>query len=95
MCDVLSPSVLDAMQETAHSIFLSKMQDENIKIVYSGFGFVSLLIFLALCNVYQPIAAIAALTLTTIFMSLIWLLLIGLLFGIICFIIAIILGALS
>lgn len=68
------------------------MSEEN-NVWKGGLGVVGVLIFLMLCNAYQPNAQIATLTLTTIFMSIVWLTLIGFLIGIILFVIIAIAGA--
>lgn len=58
-------------------LFYSKMTQESSSWI-AGLGVMGTLIFLLLCNVYQPNAQIAALTLTTIFMSIVWLIIIEL-----------------
>ncbi len=59
----------------------------------AGLSVIGILIFLILCNVYQPNAQIATLTLTTIFMSIVWLILIEFLIIVILYIIIIIADA--
>jgi len=61
------------------------MSDDSKTLVF-GLGFIGTLLFLLFCNVYQPNAAIAVLTLSTIFMSLIWVMVVE-----ICFLLLILL----
>jgi hypothetical protein len=49
------------------------MSDENVKsVVYGGVTVITILIVLAFANLYQPNAALGALTIITIFMSIVW-----------------------
>lgn len=70
------------------------MSDNNI-VLYIGFSVVSILLFLMFCNLYQPNAAIASLTLTTIFMSLIWVVILQWGILLLVLLIVVIAGALS
>jgi len=68
---------------------------ENKTVLVAAFSLVSVLLFLFLCNLYQPNAEIATLTLTTIFMSLIWIIVLQWGFVLLLFVIAVIVGAFS
>jgi len=71
------------------------MSDDNNIIWKAAFSLFSVLLFIFLCNLYQPNAEIATLTLTTIFMSLIWTIVIQWAFVLLILLIAVILGAFS
>lgn len=69
--------------------------DNNNKFFIGIFGLVMIMLFLIFCNLYQPNAEIATLTLTTIYMSLLWVCIIQILIVLFFVVLLAILGATS